>query len=170
MAKRSTNQRPKILAAAFAVVASAGSAHLTLDAVARKAEVSKGGVLYHFPNKRALLDGMLASLIERYGPAADGSRALAAHIERERAPEPEVSAASLAILAAAAEDPSLLDPAREVYRSLVSSARRQSDDPELAAVLILAVEGLRFLRMLDLWPGDVDPTARMLELAQTIAR
>ena len=42
-----------------------GAAALTLDAVAAEAGVSKGGVLYHFGSKRALIDGLLDALARR---------------------------------------------------------------------------------------------------------
>ena len=48
-----------ILDAAQAVVLEVGAAHMTLDAVAAKARVSKGGLLYHFPTKEALLKALL---------------------------------------------------------------------------------------------------------------
>ena len=49
---RKTDCRQAILEAAERVVTEAGAAHLTLDAVAGKAGVSKGGLLYHFPSKK----------------------------------------------------------------------------------------------------------------------
>ena len=36
-----------------------GVAKLTLEAVAKEAGVSKGGLLYHFSNKEALIEGMI---------------------------------------------------------------------------------------------------------------
>ena len=45
--------RDRILEAAERVVAEVGAARLTLDVVAQAAGVSKGGLLYHFPSKRA---------------------------------------------------------------------------------------------------------------------
>jgi len=41
-------------------------ARLTLDAVAREAGLSKGGLLYHFPSKNALIAGMTATLLEDF--------------------------------------------------------------------------------------------------------
>ena len=60
---RGHNQKQVVLDAAARVVQQTGAGHLTIDAVAQEAGLSKGGVLYHFPNKRALLEGMLSSLI-----------------------------------------------------------------------------------------------------------
>jgi AcrR family transcriptional regulator len=45
------------------VVIKAGAGHLTLEAVASKTGVSRGGLLFHyFPDKEALLKGMLDRL------------------------------------------------------------------------------------------------------------
>lgn len=56
--------RDRLLDAAERVVVESGATHLTLDAVAKSAGVSKGGLLYHFPSKEALLEGMLARHFE----------------------------------------------------------------------------------------------------------
>lgn len=47
--------RAKLIQAAIDIVVEKGAAHLTLDAVAQTAQVSKGGLLHHFPIKEALL-------------------------------------------------------------------------------------------------------------------
>ena len=60
---RSNNKQHEILQAAFAVVAEQGANRLTMDAVAAESCVSKGGVLYHFRSKKALLSGMLDYLV-----------------------------------------------------------------------------------------------------------
>ena len=59
--------RDRILDAAERLVVQTGASHLTLDGVAQSAGVSKGGLLYHFPTKEALLEGM----IERHFEAVD---------------------------------------------------------------------------------------------------
>lgn len=53
------SSRDRILDASERLVAQTGASHLTLDAVAQSAGVSKGGLLYHFPTKEALLEGMV---------------------------------------------------------------------------------------------------------------
>ena len=60
---RSNNKKDQILQAALQVVEENGSNHLTIEAVAAFAGFSKGGVLYHFPSKKALLSGMVEHLI-----------------------------------------------------------------------------------------------------------
>ncbi|MEO2167455.1 MAG: TetR/AcrR family transcriptional regulator, partial [bacterium] len=49
--------RAKILDAAEDLILEAGATGLILDEVARRAGVSKGGLLYHFPSKADLVSG-----------------------------------------------------------------------------------------------------------------
>lgn len=60
MAKHTAKEA--ILDAVEAVVDAHGPVGLTLDAVALQAGVSKGGLMYHYPNKEALL----SALVDRY--------------------------------------------------------------------------------------------------------
>ena len=53
------SNREVLLQAAVTVASREGAAQLTLDAVAREAGVSKGGLLYHFASKDALLRALL---------------------------------------------------------------------------------------------------------------
>ena len=64
---RRPSSRETILDAAEAVVLADGAAHLTLDAVAERAGVSKGGLLYHFPSKEILLQAMVDRNMRRLG-------------------------------------------------------------------------------------------------------
>src|SRR5215469_14026355 len=72
--------RDRLLDAAERVVAESGATHLTLDAVAKSAGVSKGGLLYHFPSKEALLEGMLSRHFQDVD--AEVSRRLALRSEK----------------------------------------------------------------------------------------
>ena len=51
--------REHILQSAARLVLTEGASSLTLDAAAKAAGVSKGGLLYHFPSKEALILGMI---------------------------------------------------------------------------------------------------------------
>ena len=60
------NSKDIILDAAEAIVCESGAAHMTLDAVAERAKVSKGGLIYNFPTKEALLQAMIGRLIDGF--------------------------------------------------------------------------------------------------------
>ena len=63
-ATAATDARTRILDAAEAMVRTRGVSGLTLEAAAREAGVSKGGLLYHFASKEALLAAMLNRLAD----------------------------------------------------------------------------------------------------------
>ena len=62
MAAQERPTRDRLLDAFETLLVSAGSRAATLDAVAAEAQVSKGGLLYHFHSKDELVDGMLERL------------------------------------------------------------------------------------------------------------
>ncbi|MBC7632168.1 MAG: TetR/AcrR family transcriptional regulator [Flavobacterium sp.] len=68
--ERSTHDR--LLDAFETLLVTAGSRAATLDAVAAMAEVSKGGLLYHFHSKDELVEAMLTRLREQ--GAADAAK------------------------------------------------------------------------------------------------
>lgn len=53
------NKKNAILMAVSEIVREEGVASLTLEAVAKRAGISKGGLLYHYPSKDALIKGMV---------------------------------------------------------------------------------------------------------------
>lgn len=74
--------RDAVLDAFEALLIEVGERAATLDAVAKRAGVSKGGLLYHFPNKEALITALLERLdlladedTELMKAAPDGSAA-----------------------------------------------------------------------------------------------
>jgi len=177
----SSNTRQRILETAVRIVDTRGARHLTLDAVAADAGLSKGGVLYHFPSKRALLEGMLALLMTNFegtfsllreAPGSGTLPAIGLMILAEQDLQPRHQSMGLAILAAAAEDPSLLDPARQVIGDRFAQVRADTEDGDLATVILLAVEGLRFLDMLRLLPAPPSTReklfARLLDMARNL--
>lgn len=164
----------RLLDAAERLVVARGAAHLTLDAVAQEAGVSKGGLLYHFPSKAALLEGMVRRHVrdleqraseyaqDRSAPpsparkVAGRLRALLEKSETHR----EMGAA---MLAAAAGNPALMDPCRQSYREVVDEMAKCPQSFERAAMLHLAVDGLLMSDLLNLSPFTADERRRVVE-------
>ncbi|WP_454191813.1 TetR/AcrR family transcriptional regulator [Paenibacillus sp. Marseille-Q7038] len=63
---RSNSKRGEILASASYIVENLGMDKLTLEAVANKTGISKGGLLHHFRNKEALIEGMIIEYTEQF--------------------------------------------------------------------------------------------------------
>jgi AcrR family transcriptional regulator len=158
------SSRTRIVAAAERVVARDGGGNLTLDAVAKEAGVSKGGLLYHFPSKEALLQAILeahvlaklAALEEQRQKCSSGGEHctyLEAHI---RATESMLCAdaanreVGVALIAAIANNPDLLRPMRDKFDDVSDRiwGKRSAFEPD-AAILWLASEGLRFFAVLN---------------------
>jgi len=163
--KGKPDTRERLLEAAAAIVAQSGAANLTIDAVAGSAGLSKGGVLYHFPSKKALLQGMLERMIDEFQSRtllkdANGEPSLLhTHVESVLNRPPGEQATSLAVIANAAEDPSLLAPALAPLRDRADQISGEATDSILALIILLASEGIRFLDVMNLQPLD-DATLR----------
>jgi len=155
------NFREKILDASEVVVLENGARHLTLDAVAARAGVSKGGLLYHFPSKEALLKGMLERLIKhleerqrekgkrlKEGPGREIQAFILSRLERD----PQTEQMGSAVLAAMACAPRLLQPAREETRKRLSKMLQEGLSFEHAAIIFFAVQGLNLMELLSLSP------------------
>lgn len=67
--KRPELVRQQLLEVAARLSLENGPAAVTLDAVAQAAGVSKGGLLHHFPNKIALLNGLFDDLTSKFDQA-----------------------------------------------------------------------------------------------------
>lgn len=157
------SKRNQILTAAQTVVRLNGTDALTLEAVAKAAGVSKGGLLYHFPNKEALIQGMIQSLIDEFDNAV--------HAEIARDPTPEkagryaraylratfnsdypLPALSEGILAGVALNPALLRPLQAAFGAWQERLLNDGIDPALATIIRTAADGLWFAELMDFAP------------------
>lgn len=122
---------------------------MTLDAVATRAGLSKGGLLYNFPNKDALLRGMIERFVETLNAPREGTvAARVAEIRLQKlATQPENRRASNSMLAAIAENPTLLDPIRAAHTRIWDEIKAENGDRVASMVAWLAVEGLCFFEM-----------------------
>jgi AcrR family transcriptional regulator len=167
-----TNCRAALLDAAEAVVLEAGAAHLTLDAVAARAGVSKGGLLYHFPSKQALLEGMVSQVLARFDEAEDRAghrldtdvaRTLKAYVLATLQDSIRPDRVSAALLAAGANHPDLLAPVREHLRRHLEQMVDSGLSFERAASVMFAVDGLWLAELLGVSPLTEPERRRVTE-------
>ena len=159
------NTREHLIEAAQRVVLQHGASTLTLDAVAREAGVSKGGLLYHFPAKEALITAMIDSLCAAFeaGLAAvsaeetDGpGRFTRCYLRATTAPDENVRAISSALFAAVANDLALVAPFRERMARWQKQIMNDGLDPALATAIRLAADGLWFAELGEFAPPEPD--------------
>lgn len=178
-AQQSTRQR--ILGAAERLVLGDGVAKLTLDAIAQEAGVSKGGLLYHFGSKDALITGLVEYLTERYeqrideqlDATADVGSWVRAYVAATFLPgtagPDQTRRASAALLAAMAADPGLLDPLRARYEEWQQRIERDGIEPATATLVRLAADGLWFAELFGLAPPSGTLRERVREQLLTLA-
>ncbi len=169
----SISTREAILRAADRVVVDWGVSGMTLEAVAREAGVSKGGLLYHFRSKEALIGGMIGRLIEgfeavlgrelREDRGAGSGRWTRAYARASFAEDRWYLEVGAGLLAGVAEDPALLDPLRRGFRDGQRWAERDGIDPAVATLVRLAADGLFFAELLGFAPPEGALRKRVLE-------
>ncbi|WP_240231395.1 TetR/AcrR family transcriptional regulator [Devosia lacusdianchii] len=155
MGRKQTIDRGAILDAAERVVLRSGAASLTIDAVAKEAGVSKGGVLYAFTTKDALISAMLNRVTASYDTAMEaqlaalGDAPLArprAHVAASRDEDAPSSARALALMASFIRAPDYQKETQQYYRELMASADPASEAGRRARLALLATEGAFIMR------------------------
>ena len=174
------NSRTKILEAAAELAREIGPGRLSLDAVAQRAGLSKGGLLYNFPSKAKLMEALvemhisqnrdaLAASQRRHGkePNALARAVVDVFLEECGTKQPPPSG----VLAAIAENPSFIEPVRRHQRELVARLKAESEDPDLAHLAMLVVEGMRCMQLFEIDAFTREDQARILRrLAAIVER
>lgn len=181
-AKSSSLTRETLLGAATQVILEKGVEALTLDAVARQAGVSKGGLLYHFPNKNALVVGLGEQLIQEF------EAALQAEFDRDDAPGTpgqwvrayirstlRMSGQTLALVARLTSlivemPPELLKVAEAYEQRCRQRLDADGLDPTQAAIVQLAIDGLWFSEVFQLSALDETRQAQVVERLLAMTR
>lgn len=164
--------RDKILDAALALVQEIGAPALTLDAVAERAGVSKGGLLYHFPFKEELLTAANEAIARKLADARHAealrlpespNRALKAYVLASVYNSGDNDKITTKMLAAGSMLKESADPIRRYWKERFPEI---SSGPgfDRAALVHAATEGLWFMEMLKLSPFSPEQRARLVEL------
>ena len=167
------SSRKAILDAATELLAEMGAGHLTLEAVAQRAGVSKGGLLYNFPTKNALLAAMIDAQMS-------WAKALIAELENTKGISlPQIrrqfearlswmcdmadDRTAHGMLAALVEQPELLEPVRQLHHAFWERVKTTTNDPPMLWLAWLASEGLIFSELLGLSPLSPKERAILLD-------
>ena len=176
--ERAVLTRDRILQAATEVIKQEGVSSLTLDKVAARAGVSKGGFLYHFDSKDALIIGLLnqvmgvldheLNVLAEGIDTSQGAFALA-YLDYVREPSKAATDTAVSILAAAAVDDDLLDSTRATFRSWQDRLRHDDGLDEVEALLARIVgDGLWLIDLFGLAPPDAEERRKVLDLVSDI--
>jgi AcrR family transcriptional regulator len=173
--------RETLLRAASQVVIDKGVDSLTLDAVAQQASVSKGGLLYHFPSKDALVESVIEQLIQ------DFELVLQAEFDQDDAPGTpgqwvrayiraalRFSKLSLALIARlssiAANSPKLMETIQVYDRQWRQRIETSGIDPTKATIIQLAIDGLWFAEVFQFGIPDEPRLSQVVETLMAMTR
>lgn len=138
-------RRDELLDAAEQILCDQGSSALTLAAVADRAGVSKGGLLYHYASKEALIKGMVERLIDDFDELIAAQQD-ATYTERYlQATMAAVKSGRLrrwAVVTGASGNIYLLTPLREAMSRWHREGLADEPDPVASQIVRLACEGL----------------------------
>ncbi|AEF39832.1 TetR/AcrR family transcriptional regulator [Hoyosella subflava] len=167
----------RILDALERILLRTGSAQVTLEAVANEADVSKGGLLYHFPSKDALLIGLASRLGDRADAQLSAALAAGSSIAEFYLQSPDTTAETelqvyrsliAALHTVDGQNHQLRDAVTKVLRGWDEQLRAEIPDPVQAEIVRLAGDGIYLSALLGLPLPDPDVHRLVVErLTQT---
>ena len=172
--------RELIFKACTTILCREGLPTLTLDAVAQEAGLSKGGLLYHFPTKLALLEALFTYHLEKFDLAvqnrfeaeeeAKPGRWLRAYAEAsvEQIIDPDTASVFASLFAAGERYPSVLEIMRQRYVVWQQHISKDGLDPAMAMLIRMVVDGLWFTQLYQYSPPDAALRAKVFELLATL--
>lgn len=171
--------RDGILDAAEARLLKLGPSGLVLDAVARDAGVSKGGLLYHFRSKEALVAGLIQRMLDTFDevqdelagrdPRREGAwtRAyLASTITDEGEPADNSAQLMAGILATLGRESPQLEAVRERFARWHVRLAHDGVDEIKATIVRLAADGLWLSALLGLPGLEARESRRVVQALQ----
>jgi AcrR family transcriptional regulator len=172
-----SDTKTQLLEAANRVVLRDGANNLTLEAVAKEASISKGGLLYHYPNKQALLQAMLERQFAPFvqvlnAPTQDHhpGRFTRTYLRHGIPNSTSANAAPLEVALAAvlALEPELLKPIQDQFALWQSRLETDGLDPAIATIVRLCADGLYFAALFNLGTPNAALTAQVVQTLETL--
>lgn len=172
MARPRVIEQSDILDAAELVVVRDGAAHLTLDAVATEAGISKASVIYDYKSKQQLINAIIRRRLEAEAErirattdslgsvssaSINGLIAAAAEPIRD-----DVRAVAVNLVAALAQNAEARGYVQATYRRSIDSVTETAENPRGAILAFLALEGLKRLELHNLNPWSDAERANIL--------
>jgi AcrR family transcriptional regulator len=159
MTRKKTINPQLVLDAAEIILIETGVRHFTMEAVAKRAKISKGGLLYIFPTKDQLILAMLDREVSRFSAevqqnseaySEDQHASLLGYLAAARSEDVSIANKAANLMAALIHAPAMLEPARLFYLKMVGQFDLQSIQGRRGRLAYLAVEGAFLLRALGL--------------------
>jgi AcrR family transcriptional regulator len=155
LTRRKEIDRDRVLDAAESVILDSGGRTFTLDAVAERAGISKGGLVYSFATKDGLVRAALEREVSRFQEAVrqrlgdkpvDPFEMVLAHIDEALDEDDAATRKAAFLVTALVHAPDMMEPARHYYRALLDPLLAEAGEAHEIRNALLAVEGIFLLR------------------------
>ncbi|OCW56809.1 TetR/AcrR family transcriptional regulator [Hoeflea olei] len=174
MGRKPTITREGLLEIAESIVRTEGAAGLTVDALAKAAGISKGGVQYSFPSKEDLVRALVERWTDQFNallgdldevPPADLVRKYLAVMRHSHV---AMNAKMAGLMIGYIQNPQNIEDTRQWYRSMFERLGGETGVAQAARVALLAAEGLFLLRIVGIdqdgeWSAFLDDVEQVFE-------
>lgn len=162
-----TSTQDRILDALEGLLLDRGLSQVTLEAVAAKAGVSKGGLLYHFRSKEALIAGMVRRLGERSAQQLADAATSVAEWYLQPADDANEIALFQSLIAALrsvdGKEGEIKEAVAETMGSWNDALRSEIADPVQAEIVRLVGDGIYLAALLGLSLPEPDLYAKVVD-------
>ncbi|MYN44778.1 TetR family transcriptional regulator [Pseudoduganella sp. FT93W] len=156
-----TSKRDQLLDAAASIVSTQGVQHLTIEAVAAAANVTKAGLIYHFKTRDDLLSALVERLIKDFDVQANTAQRPVTQALTTKSALNKMSIETFDmpsdlrqlmanLLAAVSFHPQLMPPVQALYARNYDWLAQNSEQVDQALVIAAALDGIALLELLNL--------------------
>ncbi|WP_068672230.1 TetR/AcrR family transcriptional regulator [Oceanobacillus sp. Castelsardo] len=172
MESKAGKKRRLILDTAKQIILDSDFSSLTLDAVAKKANISKGGLLYHFPNKESLIKGLAQYIFDEFtflfykyaendmNETGKWTRAL---IETTKFDLEHNGELNVGILAISFLEPEIAKDISESYMTILKKLEDDKINPLTATIIRHTLDGIYYSQLLNVAPLKKEKTDEVFQ-------
>jgi AcrR family transcriptional regulator len=174
-----SSSRGKLLDAAADLISQHGVHELTLEGVAAAADVTKGGLIYHFKTKDELLGALVERMVEevdqrnraKAAQRGDTTGALLLALVDDTFDMSRSEKLLLTnLLAASTSYPHLLAPVQQLFARLYGEITNAGPQAGLALAIAVALDGISLLELLNLHQFSKRQREAMRQALQQLAQ
>jgi AcrR family transcriptional regulator len=168
---RSERTRKLVMDAALAILVRDGPARLTLDAIAREAGISKGGLMHQFRTKSSVIKALLEKQIEYFeqfsqayiaehgATSAEPQLASQIAVARDAVIHPQQPSVVFAILGMLGEEPEMMKVFQDIDCKRSDAIQAEATDPDMAMLRWFAAQGMHLSSIFGI--GDISDEQRL---------
>ncbi|NBU99028.1 MAG: TetR/AcrR family transcriptional regulator [Spirochaetia bacterium] len=165
-----------ILKSAMEIIQNDGIESFTIEKVSKKANISKGGLLYHFPNKESILKEIFSNMLIRFEDKlnvslkVDHSNEWSVNYMKstfEDLLDTQYQASGLIL--ALATQPALMELLRDKYKEWDKQMNKTAPNSDILKILRYAADGIWFCEVLGLSKLSKKEKNKLLEQAKILS-